>query len=195
MKRSTIRATVISVILILVTVVAIVETDYSGSHSLRFAFLSENQISKITNMSYDYAGFGEVFYKGDVISESLTLYPYYYKTSTLFLDLEIDKWSTSSQALQEYMNYTFLSNLSGNTPHLVTNNSYLGFTYSYVHPPSGYPNSTFVFGVNTNFVLTIQFDFKISNNSLIQLIQSQIQVMEEPFPAICVSNRPLLNSN
>ena len=178
MKRSRIWATVISVILILATVVAIIETDYSGSHGLRFAFPSENQISKITNMSYDYTGFGEVFYGGSLISESFTLYPYYYKTSILFLDLEIDKWSTSSQAFQEYMNYTLLFNLSWNKPYLVTNNSYLGFTYSYVHPPSGYPNSTFVFGVNTNFVFTIQLDFKISNNSLIQLIQSQVRVME-----------------
>ncbi len=178
MKRNTIAALIMTVVLIAATLAAMVETGFFGTEGPRYAFVSESQAAKITNISYNYTEIGKVIQGGNVIEEYQVFYPYKPANTVFSLFIQINKWDNASQALQEYEGSTYIQGLYSNGSYSVINASFLGFTYSYFHSAGGYPSSTFFYGVNGNFDLTIQLDFRISNNSLTQLIQTQIQTME-----------------
>lgn len=182
MRRSTIAAIIITTVLVLATLVTLLDSDLFRSNDLKFAFLPENEIEKITNNSYNYTSNGETAYRGEIISEYRSFTPGNPQTSNLFLEFLINKYNSSAQAMQKYQNYTSITmyNPDKHIYSAVNNASYSGFTYSYIWPLNGgnYFYQSLVYGVDQNFLIIIQLNIHISNTSLVQLIQSQMAVMQ-----------------
>lgn len=175
-KRATIAAVIVTVIVVIATTVVFIDEKYSGSNGPGFAFLSEKQVFQITGENYNYSYFSQNKYLNNITSESLSLSTSPDGATPTSLTTSISEYDNTSLATHDYV--FFLSILNTNASGVVLNASYSGFTYTYVHPSEGYPFETYFIAMEQNFVLTIQFHFTISNNSLQDLIQSQMIVMQ-----------------
>ncbi len=178
MKRRIIVAGAIAIILILTSTTYLYEKNYFELAGPKFAFVSVDKATQITNITFNYSDQGEITHKGTIISEYMFLYPTSSDSSLLYLDFKISKLNRPSQATQEYLNDTYISDITNGTSGAVLNATYSGFTYSYIHPSESFRMDTVVYGVKDKFVLEIILDLTISNDSLNQLIHSQIQAMQ-----------------
>lgn len=178
MKTKTVVATIFSVIIVLSAFVIIIESGYGTPHNPEFGLLSSGRASQFTNETFNYSESGEATYQGITISEYENLYPV--RNSPIYLDIIVYKLNNTSQALDKYDNSTFATS-TGLNPKIyseVKNISYNGFTYTYFYPAKNNPlYNSIAYGYEREYDFTIITDLSINNQSLVQLINAQINVM------------------
>lgn len=167
-------ALIVPIIVIMVTAFGVIDITYFEQHNVGYGFISNEQLASISDEHFNYSVFRETIYFGIVNSEELDFYINPINTS-IFLSFTIEKFNTSTQAELAYFNYSSILNF--NVSASGQNESYLGFSYSYIHPQSGYPLQTFVLGKDKTFILLIALNFTLSNVNLEKLIHSQINAM------------------
>ena len=170
----------LAIILVIVTLMSVAIYESSLNPNLHFDFVSQQQLSSVIGHNFTVAGTGSS--SGFNISDfpganSVNGITYDMVYSNESLSIGVARFNDSAAGSGWFWNRT--SSLL-HSPDAFVNETYRGFTYTYLFNPlesniSVRPIS--VYGFDRNFVMIMQGSMAISNASTVKLIHDQMGAM------------------